>query len=128
MIISHDFPLHPAFTTPWYKTQVQSHAVTNVVIEANAMRHHIIYLSVSLALLFLLIDSTLQDQSSVDNPSYLLKTTTLIREKRQLEDLEDDEYPTPSSQEAGEESGFWDKVVKVALRLFNKFIEWLNSS
>ncbi|XP_046960308.1 uncharacterized protein LOC124530278 [Vanessa cardui] len=128
MIISHDFPLHPTSTTPWYKTQVQSHAVTNVVIESNAMRHHIIYLSVSLAFLFLLIDSTLQDQSSVDKPNYLLKTITLIREKRQLEDLEDDEYPTPSTQETGEESGFWDKVVKVALRLFNKFIEWLNSS
>lgn len=51
----------------------------------------------------------------------------LLRERRQLEDLGNDDFPTPSAQD-GEESGFWDKVVKVALRLFNKFIEWLNSS
>ncbi|XP_050343021.1 uncharacterized protein LOC126768769 [Nymphalis io] len=93
------------------------------------MRHHIIYLLLSLGLLFLLIDSSLEFQSSVDNSKgYLLKTTSEIREKRQLEELEDDDYPTPSAQEAEQETGFWDKVVKVALRLFNKFIEWLNSS
>ncbi|KPI97947.1 Zinc finger matrin-type protein 2 [Papilio xuthus] len=45
------------------------------------------------------------------------------RIKRQLEDFDSDDA-TPDDQEPG----FWDRVVKVALRLFNKFIEWLNSS
>ena len=48
------------------------------------------------------------------------------REKRQLENF-DDEYPSASQQEE-EDPGFWDRIVKVALKLFSKFIEWLNSS
>ncbi|XP_068630788.1 uncharacterized protein [Battus philenor] len=48
----------------------------------------------------------------------------LMREKRQLENFDSDDT-TLAEQE---EPGFWDRVVKVALRLFNKFIEWLNSA
>ncbi|KAF9414955.1 hypothetical protein HW555_007222 [Spodoptera exigua] len=48
------------------------------------------------------------------------------REKRQLENF-DDEYPTATSQHEEEEPGFWDRIVKVALKLFSKFVEWLNS-
>ncbi|KAG7299399.1 hypothetical protein JYU34_016349 [Plutella xylostella] len=51
----------------------------------------------------------------------------LDREKRQMESFDEgDEYPISANQE--EDSGFWDSVVKVALKLFNRFIEWLNSS
>lgn len=53
----------------------------------------------------------------------------LIRQKRQLDDFEDDvdQYAAASNQDSAEEPGFWDRVVKVALKLFNRFIEWLNS-
>lgn len=48
------------------------------------------------------------------------------RERRQVETF-DDEYPTAASADSQEETGFWDRVVKVALKLFSKFVEWLNS-
>lgn len=49
-----------------------------------------------------------------------------VREKRQVE-IFDDEYPTAMSQNEQEEPGFWDRIVKVALKIFSKFIEWLNA-
>lgn len=39
----------------------------------------------------------------------------------------DDDYAPTANQEAQEEPGFWDRVVKVALKLFSRFVEWLNS-
>lgn len=52
----------------------------------------------------------------------------ISREKRQLETFENEDYPSAPSQNEQEEPGFWDRIVKVALKLFNRFIEWLNSS
>lgn len=57
-----------------------------------------------------------------------LALNSVTRIKRQLEDFETDDFSTPAAQESEEESGFWDRMVKMALRLFNKFIEWLNAS
>lgn len=57
-----------------------------------------------------------------------LAVNSLTRIKRQLEDFETDDFSTPPAQQNEEESGFWDRMVKMALRLFNKFIEWLNAS
>ncbi|CAG5039950.1 unnamed protein product [Parnassius apollo] len=48
----------------------------------------------------------------------------VTREKRQVENFDSDDI----SRQDEQEPGFWDRVVKVAIRLFNKFIEWLNSS
>lgn len=50
----------------------------------------------------------------------------ITREKRQLEDF-DDEYATASQEGQKEEPSFWDRVVKVALKLFSRFVEWLNT-
>ncbi|KAI8428631.1 hypothetical protein MSG28_007367 [Choristoneura fumiferana] len=50
---------------------------------------------------------------------------SLVREKRQMETFEDNEFSAP--QQAPEESGFWDRVISVALKLFSKFVEWLNT-
>lgn len=49
----------------------------------------------------------------------------MLRVKRQIETFDTD-YPTAASEDQQEESGFWDRVVNVALKLFSKFIEWLN--
>ncbi|XP_023941185.1 uncharacterized protein LOC112048061 [Bicyclus anynana] len=123
MITSHDFPVSHAFP---YKMQVQSHAILNVGVETGDMRRNSFYLLITVALcLFFTLSFgyqiTFEDSKASD------ANDILSREKRQLEDL-DNEYPTLSAQEAEEEPGFWDRVVKVALKLFNKFIEWLNSS
>ena len=64
-------------------------------------------------------DTNLGEKGKLEPP------ISLLRLKRQMETF--DEYPTATSQETEEESGFWDRVVKVALKIFNRFIEWLNS-
>ncbi|XP_052751176.1 uncharacterized protein LOC128200765 [Galleria mellonella] len=51
----------------------------------------------------------------------------LVREKRQIENFDTDDLPTTPSDNVQDESSFWDRIVKVALRLFSKFVEWLNS-
>ncbi|CAF4777627.1 unnamed protein product [Pieris macdunnoughi] len=48
-----------------------------------------------------------------------------IRHRREIEDLSE-EFPPPVK--AQEEPGFWERVMNVAIRIFNKFIEWLNTS
>ncbi|XP_063532648.1 uncharacterized protein LOC134743198 [Cydia strobilella] len=52
--------------------------------------------------------------------------STLFREKRQVEAFYDDDLGAPQQQEP-EEPGFWDRVVKIAVKLFSRFVEWLNS-
>ncbi|XP_061709738.1 uncharacterized protein LOC133519699 [Cydia pomonella] len=52
--------------------------------------------------------------------------STLFREKRQVESFDDDDLSAPQQQEP-EEPGFWDRVVKIAVKLFARFVEWLNS-
>lgn len=49
---------------------------------------------------------------------------SVARHKRQLENFDTEE----TISQDDEEPGFWDRVIKVAVKLFNKFIEWLNSS
>nr|XP_034824967.1 uncharacterized protein LOC117982697 isoform X2 [Maniola hyperantus] len=107
-----------------YKMQVQSHAIPNVANETGDMRRNNIYFFLTLAL-FLFVTLSFGYQVTFENSK---KINAISREKRQLEDFENDDYPTPSAQAAEEEPGFWDRIVKVALRLFNRFIEWLNSS
>lgn len=55
-----------------------------------------------------------------------IENENTLRVKRQIETFDAD-YPTAASEDQQEESGFWDRVVNVALKLFSKFIEWLNS-
>ncbi|XP_045764653.1 uncharacterized protein LOC123866917 [Maniola jurtina] len=124
MITSHDFPVRHAFL---YKMQVQSHAIPNVAIETGDMRRNNVYFFLTLAL-FLFVTLSFGYQVTFENSKNLENSNAISREKRQLEDFENDDYPTPSAQAAEEEPGFWDRIVKVALRLFNRFIEWLNSS
>lgn len=50
----------------------------------------------------------------------------LLREKRELENF-NEEYPTSSSTDI-EKPSFWDKIVNAAIKLFSRFVEWLNSS
>ncbi|PZC85349.1 hypothetical protein B5X24_HaOG201845 [Helicoverpa armigera] len=87
-------------------------------------------LVLTLALLTLFYSCVLAYQISLQSPSIsynLDDIEDLHREKRQLENF-DDEYPTGASQHEEEEPGFWDRIVKVALKLFSRFIEWLNAS
>lgn len=50
------------------------------------------------------------------------------REKRQVETFDADEYPTGTTSEGVEdEPSFWDRVVKIAIKLFSRFVEWLNT-
>ncbi|CAH0699872.1 unnamed protein product [Spodoptera exigua] len=86
-----------------------------------------ILLTVALSSLF--YSCVLAYQIAIDSPSFLSDFDSIEdihREKRQLENF-DDEYPTATSQHEEEEPGFWDRIVKVALKLFSKFVEWLNS-
>ncbi|CAH2236972.1 jg9465 [Pararge aegeria aegeria] len=109
--------------------QVQSHAIPNAAVETGDMRRNNIYFLTTIAL-FLFVTSSFgyQDfQVTFENSKTSNQIDALSREKRQLEEFEND-YPTPSAQEAEEEPGFWDRVVKVAIKLFSRFIEWLNSS
>ncbi|KAJ8732120.1 hypothetical protein PYW08_014850 [Mythimna loreyi] len=83
----------------------------------------------TVALLTLFYSCILAYQISLDSPSFSSNLDSIQdshREKRQLENF-DDEYPTASQREE-EEPGFWDRIVKVALKLFSRFVEWLNSS
>ncbi|CAK1553588.1 unnamed protein product [Leptosia nina] len=59
-----------------------------------------------------------------DSSSESDEVDRLIRDKRQLEDLSA-ESPLPVNNQ--QDTGFWEKVVRVALSIFNKFMEWLNS-
>ncbi|XP_063621138.1 uncharacterized protein LOC134793484 [Cydia splendana] len=52
--------------------------------------------------------------------------STIFREKRQVESFDDEDLSSPQQQEP-EEPGFWDRVVKIAVKLFSRFVEWLNS-
>ncbi|XP_045493612.1 uncharacterized protein LOC123692857 [Colias croceus] len=82
------------------------------------------YILVILGLLYFFCISS-AFQISYDSPNNF--GNSLAREKRQLEDLDADEFSSGLTKDAQEEPSFWDRVVKVALRLFNKFIEWLNT-
>ncbi|KAI5644081.1 hypothetical protein NE865_03992 [Phthorimaea operculella] len=66
-----------------------------------------------------------------DNVANSLDEDTIFRAKREIEELDTtapDEFQTATGYENQEEEpGFWDRVVKVALKLFSKFVEWLNS-
>ncbi|CAB3243731.1 unnamed protein product [Arctia plantaginis] len=84
-------------------------------------------LTVALAALFYSYVYAFQISLDSSGISYNLDTfEDPVREKRQVE-IFDDEYPTAVSQNEEEEPGFWDRIVKVALKIFSKFIEWLNS-
>ncbi|KAJ2946922.1 hypothetical protein O0L34_g16264 [Tuta absoluta] len=69
-----------------------------------------------------------------DNFANDLDDETILRAKREIENLDNldttapEEFQTATGYENQEEEpGFWDRVVKVALKLFSKFVEWLNS-
>ncbi|XP_059062185.1 uncharacterized protein LOC131854998 [Achroia grisella] len=52
----------------------------------------------------------------------------VLREKRQIENFDtDDDFPTTPSDNVQDENSFWDRIVKVAIKLFSRFVEWLNS-
>ncbi|CAH0727750.1 unnamed protein product, partial [Brenthis ino] len=94
------------------------------------MRRSTFYLLTSLAIFICFITFTAGYQISVKNSNSLNlhKQHFVERTKRQIEDFGNEDFPTPSAQESEDQPSFWDRMVKMALRLFNKFIEWLNSS
>lgn len=81
----------------------------------------LLYLRYSILSCFVYQSVLVRQVDSTEYDFFLLDDASQVRIKRQLEDFDSDDVPP-------EEPGFWDRVVKVALRLFNKFIEWLNSS
>ncbi|XP_063361550.1 uncharacterized protein LOC134650525 [Cydia amplana] len=52
--------------------------------------------------------------------------STLFREKRQVESFDDEDLSATQQQEP-DEPGFWDRVIKIAVKVFARFVEWLNS-
>ncbi|XP_047515045.1 uncharacterized protein LOC125056132 [Pieris napi] len=62
--------------------------------------------------------------SAYESSSGADENKSWIRHRREIEDLSE-EFPPPVK--AQEEPGFWERVMNVAIRIFNKFIEWLNT-
>ncbi|XP_050671476.1 uncharacterized protein LOC126969897 [Leptidea sinapis] len=50
---------------------------------------------------------------------------SFLRLKRQLEDLDSD-LNTEETQDTKDPS-FWDRMIKIALNLFSKLVQWLNT-
>ncbi|OWR45419.1 hypothetical protein KGM_215561 [Danaus plexippus plexippus] len=101
--------------------------VTRNIIVPGAMKRNNLVL-VLIAVFFFIISYTSCYQILLDSPATDTLKNNDVRAKRELEDLEnDDEFALPSSPGMEEEPGFWDRVVKIAMKIFNKFIEWLNS-
>ncbi|XP_053602134.1 uncharacterized protein LOC128670478 [Plodia interpunctella] len=128
--LHHDFPPQSSKTTPSYKTQVHSHGQLKVIEYGDMKRTHLC--GVLLIALLAILSSTCSGyhlETSYDATSSNVDSSIddLSRQKRQIENFDTDDYPTTPNQDVQEETSFWDRVVKVALQLFSRFVEWLNS-
>ncbi|XP_049866022.1 uncharacterized protein LOC126366810 [Pectinophora gossypiella] len=90
-----------------------------------SLRLHILAVIALTAILFV---CTSGHHISFDGPSLTSDDEfELTRARRQIESFDAEDYPTTANEEQQDEAGFWDRVVRVALKLFSRFIEWLNS-
>ncbi|CAH4019345.1 unnamed protein product [Pieris brassicae] len=62
--------------------------------------------------------------SGYESSSDAYEDKNWIRHRREIEDLSEEFPPSVKAQEPG----FWERVMNVAIRIFNRFIEWLNTS
>ncbi|XP_060801042.1 uncharacterized protein LOC106132915 [Amyelois transitella] len=87
------------------------------------------FLAITLLAIFSTVCSGYHLQNSHDASNFAVSNEIrdISRPKREIENFDTDDYPTTPNQEVQEETSFWDRVVKVALQLFSRFVEWLNS-
>ncbi|KAL0892251.1 hypothetical protein ABMA27_015434 [Loxostege sticticalis] len=112
-------------TTPSYKTASSQSWGAKPIIETGGMRMCVRVLLFALVAIFISYCSAYH--ISENSPDLFSNVNDLAREKRQVETFDTDDYPTTGNEEAQDEPGFWDRVVRIAVKLFSRFIEWLNS-
>ncbi|KAL0840450.1 hypothetical protein ABMA28_015701 [Loxostege sticticalis] len=124
-------------TTPSYKTASSQSWGAKPIIETGGMRMCVRVLLLALVAIFISYCSAYHVSTVVSycsvyhisesSPDLFSNVNDLAREKRQVETFDTDDYPTTGNEEAQDEPGFWDRVVRIAVKLFSRFIEWLNS-